>query len=202
MNTQTLKQDPSTLPNKETLDAFVKNKAGVIFFVLNHKTKPGKVLLRLRNKYFEKGRLELQQEIVDGKWSMINEHEWRRWAEEDNEYMMELSQKLVKRILLSQILLELDDSLTEDFEDDKHFVNTLNKSKKQCERIANKQFDRIYFANKTFTTNFMNKIDQVATICSKLGVDGFMHTAQTLQHYIDHPEEYRDEDVVITELDN
>ncbi|WNH10069.1 hypothetical protein [Thalassobellus suaedae] len=135
-------------------------------------------------------------------WSEINEHEYRAWFKEDHEYMMDLSNRLVKRVLLSQILLELDDSLEPDFEDNKYFKNVLEKSKKQCERLANDQFDRLYGIDETYVTNFTNTIDNVATLCTKLGLQDYVHLSKLLEDYAANPEKYQKDTVEFIKLDS
>ena len=196
-----LKQDPSKLPNPEVLETFVKNKNGTIYQVIPHKTKKGIVLLRINNAYIEKPFVKVKQEIVDGKWSAINEHEYRDWIRKDHEYMVDLSERLVKRVMFSQLLLELDDSFEKDFQDNKHFKNVLERSKKQCERLITSQYDRLYDTDKTYVTNFMNSIDGFITTCSKLGIDDFIHLNETIADYVKNPEKYQAETVELTQLD-
>ncbi|WNH10070.1 hypothetical protein [Thalassobellus suaedae] len=62
MNKETTKKTPI----KEILETFVKNKNGVIFQVLQHKTKKDYVMLRLKNKYIEKRFVEVRQGIING----------------------------------------------------------------------------------------------------------------------------------------
>lgn len=185
-----------------TLDAFVKTENGTIYQVLQHANKKGIALLRLKNKYIEMSFKDLRQRIVDGVYSDINEHEHRKWVKEDHEYMMNLSNKLAKRVFFSQLLLELDDSLEADFEDNKYFKNVIQKSKKQCERLIGEHYDKMYDTDKTYVTNFMNHLDEFATKCASLKVPDFVHLNKVLDKYKENPEPYQDKTVTIKRLDS
>lgn len=201
MNEPKLKQDHNELPMQQVLDGYVKHKNGTIFQVIPHSTKKDSVLLRTKNIYVEKTFREVKQAIVDGYWSSINEHEWRAWAEKDNEYIIKLSHKLVKRILLSQLLIELDEELEDDFEGDKHFRNTLHKSTKQCERILKDQYNKLYETDKTFLTNFMNNIDDFVGTCSTFQIQDFIHLNKLMEKYAENPKAYQEETVGLVIID-
>lgn len=195
-----LKQDPSKLPSQKVLETFVKSNTGTIYQVIPHKTKKDVVLLRINNSYIEKPFKKVKQEIVDGKWSAINQHEYREWIKKDHEYMVDLSERLVKRVMFSQLLLELDDTFERDFQDNKYFKNVLEKSKKQCERLITSQYDRLYDTDKTYVTNFMNGIDGFMTKCAALGIDDFIHLNILMDKYVKNPEEYQEDMVELKQL--
>lgn len=197
-----LKNNPNKKPTVNILDTFVKSKSGTIYQVIPHNTKKGVVLLRNKNKYIEKTLVELKQEIVNRNWFSINEHEYRKWAEEDNKHMMLLSHKLVKRILLTQLLIELDDELESDFNNDKYMRNVIEKSKKQCERLVVAQYNKIYETDKTYVTNFMNSIDDFATTCAQFKIEDFLHINTLIRRYNENPEQYQDKMIAFTKLDS
>lgn len=201
MSEPILKQDPSILPIQKILDSYVKHKNGTIFQVIPHATKVNMVLLRTKNQYVEKYFNEVKQAIIDGYWSPINVQEFREWAKKDNEYMLKLSHKLVKRILLSQLLIELDEDLERDFENDTYFKNTLSKSTKQCERIIKDQYNKLYEVDKTFLTNFMNNIDDFVGTCSTFDIQDFMHLNKLMEKYAENPKAYQEESVELVKID-
>jgi len=197
-----LKQDHNKLPIQKILDSYVKHtKEGTIFQVIPHKTKKGMCLLRAKNKYLEKKVTDVKQDIVNGYWSPINQQEFREWAKKDNEYMLNLSQKLVKRILMSQLLIELDEELQNDYEGDVYFNNVLKKSVKQCERVVKDQYDKLYNLDKTYLTNFMNNIDDFAGTCSQFKIQDFIHLNKLLEKYAENPEKYQEEFVEFNEIE-
>lgn len=183
------------------LDQYVKNEDGSIFHVLQHKTKPHLCLLRTKNKYIQKPILEIRQGLADGTWKGVNEHEWKKWVEIDNAYVEEFTIKLIKRTLLAQLLLELDDELIPDFEDNKYFKGLLEKSNKECERIACKSYDRLYGADKEMSQNLMNQVDDYTSKAAKLAIHDFPHLNNMLEAYLENPEEHKKNPVYFTKID-
>lgn len=174
----------------EVLKAYIKNKNGAIFNVLKHSKKKHIALLRSKNNYYEKPILELKQGLVDGTWSAINMHEYRKWVEEDNLFIEGLTRKMLKRIILAQLLIELDDELIELNEGNKYFRNILEKSNKQSERIVNEQYDRLYHYNKDMLINFANSIDKFTENAASIGIEQFPEFNKVFEIYKKNPEQF------------
>lgn len=175
---------------EEILKAYIKNKNGAIFNVLKHKNKPGVALLRSRNNYYEKSIRELKQGLVDGEWFSINEHEYRKWVKKDNEFIEMLTKKMLKRILLAQLLIEVDDELIEFNEGNKYFRNLLEKSNKQAERIASEQYDNLYNSDKDILVNIINNLEQFAKDASVLDLEQFAQFNKVFEMYKTNPDQF------------
>lgn len=183
------------------LEQYVKDESGSIFHVLQHNTKPHLCLLRTGNKYVQKPILEIRQGLVNGTWSSVNEHEWKKWVAEDNAYVEAFTIKLIKRTIMAQLLLELDDELIVDFEDNKYFRGLLEKSNKECERIASKSYDRLYGADKSMSQNLMNLVDEFTTKAAGLAIHDFPYLNNMVDKYLENPEEYKKDPVYFTKID-
>ena len=185
---------------EQLLDQHIKHKNGTIFQVLMHDKNEDICFLRRGNKYIKKKKLELHQGLVSGEWLAINEHELGRFTNEDEIKIQWLTMKLVKRIILAQTLIEGDDELIPEYSDDKYFRGLLEKSNKECERIASKQYDKIYGADNTTSQNLMNAIDRVTTKLSSLNVDDYPYFENLLDKYLSNKEEYQKEVVYFDKI--
>lgn len=185
----------------DILAQYIKHKNGSIFHMLEHKTDPSAVWLRSKNNYTKKRRLEIKQGIVNGTWLLINEHEWKRWVKEDNSYIEKFTQKLVKRTILTQLLIELDDELIADHEDIPQFRKLLERSNKEAERIAVKNYDRLYAIDKTILQNLMNTIDGITDKMSGLDVADFIYLDKAVKEFIENPEKFREEEVELIKIE-
>lgn len=185
---------------KQILDNYIKHKDGAIFQVLEKKDDPNTVFLRTKNKYIKKKLIDLRQGIVDGTWMEVNEHEWKKWVAKDNTHMEELSQKLVKRIVLAQLLLELDEELKQDYEEKKYFRGLLEKSNKEAERITCEQFDKLYSVDKDILQNIMSKVDDITTVLAKAKITDYVQIEVLLKKYFADPEKYQTDKIELTKV--
>lgn len=188
------------LSMSDILSQYIKHKNGAIFQILSH-TRPELVWLRTKNKYTAYKRRSLRQGIVDGKWFTINEHEWRQWVKKDNEYIDRFVKKLLKRVILAQLLIENDDSLIEDFEDVPQFRKLLERTNKESERIAIKNYDRLYAVDKTVLQNLTNAIDSITKKMADCDIEEFFAIEKVLDNYLNNREEFKDKPITLKEID-
>ena len=186
---------------EQILEGYVQNKAGHIFQVLGDNKSKDYVNLRTANKYFRKPLLEIRQGIVDGKYKSINEHQWRKWVKEDNIKLERISQRILLRTILAQLLLENDDQLKEDHENEKNFINHLNKTEKAAERLSNKIYDRIYDADRNMLTNIEKNIAELAKTLSAADVYDLVHINQLVKDYFKDPEKYQKKEIEFVKID-
>ena len=184
--------------SQQPTSTFVKSKSGIIYQVILHDNKPGRVLLRNKNKYIETSLISIKQGIVNGTWIEINEHEQKAWVKQDDIYMQSLTRKLLKRVIISQLLLELDEDLMEDFKDDKRMNSVLSRSTKECERVCAEQYNKLYNIDKTFLQNFINQVDQFTSTCSTFEVHEFIFLNKMVEDYISNPEKFQPKKVEMT----
>ena len=173
-------------------DNYVKNRNGAIFQIIEDKKNHKKMYLRSRNKYISKYVRDIKQGLVTGEWLSVNIGELRSWIADDNAYIEKLTQKLLKRVILTQLLLELDDELLVDYENNPNFRNHLNKSNKAAERIASKQYDRLYGLDKTILQNLMNEVDELTEKMASLEISEFIHLNRLMDKYKANPDTYRE----------
>ena len=193
--------DTKTL-TKEVLESYTKHvKTGAIFQVLTDPNKEGKLLLRAKNSQKVFTHLQLQQGIVNGTWTKVNEHEVRQFIEKENKHMEELNNKLVKRVILSQLLLELDDELKEDYSDDKYIHGLLERCDKAFERLIREAYKRMYDIDKTFLINLLKNVDGAVDKISKVEVQNFIPLNNLLEDFSKNPEKYIPKAVEMTILD-
>lgn len=184
------------LSMEDILAMYVKHKNGAIFQILEHKQRAF-VWLRAKNKYTKVLKRDIKQGIVDGNWLEINEHEWKQWVEKDNAYIEEFAQKLVKRIILTQLLIELDDELIDDCEDQPQFRKLLERTNKESERIAIKNYDRLYTVDKSVLKTLMTAIDEVTGKMAKCSTADFIHINNIVQAYLENREDFKEVPVLL-----
>ena len=186
---------------EEQLSQYVKHSNGAIFRVLAHEKKIGKVLLYSKNKHEEYDFLKLRNGLVDGSWKTINEHELRKHIKSEEEYQQQLSFKLVKRILFTQLLMEVDDELTNDFENDKYIRGILEKSEKQFIRLISEQYNKFYQIDKQAVHNFLKHIEGVISKVAKVNIESFYDLDKHIEKFILNPEAYKSEVVEFEKID-
>ena len=186
----------------DVLEQYVKNKNGAIFQVLGDKKNPLKCYLRSRNKYISMPLRTIQQGLIDREWFPINKHELRAWMKEDNAYIEKLTQKLVKRIILGQLLLEIDDDLLADAENTPNLRNHLLKSNKALERIVEKNYDRLYGVDKQILQNLMNEVDELTSKMAGLEITDFIHINRLMDKYKLDPKKYQEKEILFTKIED
>ena len=184
----------------KVLEQYVKDNNGEIFHVVKHNKYAYKCYLRSRNNYREVNLIWVKQQIVSGGWSAINEGEWKKWVKKDNEYINKLSHKLVKRVIMAQLLLEINDDLAEDHEDNKYLKNVLNKSNKECERIVKRNYEKLYSSDESLLQNVLNKIENLTKNLSQMNIEQFVDVDALVQSYIKNPEKYQSKTIEMTKI--
>lgn len=183
----------------EVSQSFLKSPSGFIFQILPNKV-PGKLFLRSKNNY-HKDTVQGVRKKLDSGWSHPTKPEVEEWLKKDDAYIEAFTRKLVKRIILAQVLIEQNDELIADNVDSKHLVNQLRKSNKELERIVGKHFDNIYGADKTITTNLSNSIDKVAKQLSELQVQHFIIVEDFLTDLKNNPEKFEKKSYELTKIE-
>lgn len=195
--------DSSTeqLPLSKILEQYIKYPNGAIFQVMAHPKKVGKVLLYSKNKYLEIDFLKVKNGLVKKEYFPINEHEYRKHVKEEELYQQEFSYRLVKRILYTQLLIELDDELKQDFSDDKYVLGLLERCEKQFERLVKEQFARFYNIDKQITNNFLKQIELFVSKVSKVRIDTFFDLNEMMDQYLADPNKFKLDVVYLDKVD-
>lgn len=172
------------------LNQYVATETGTVFHVLQSKKNKNICYLRRKNKNIQTTLLAIKQNLVDGKYKAINEHQLKAFLKEDNAYIEQFSQKLTKRTILAQLLLELDDELIQDFAHDKRMKSVLTRSNKEVERVSCKMYDRVYNAEEKIAQQVMNEIDTMTTNIGKLDLSNLLVVGKIVKEYIRAPKEF------------
>ncbi len=204
MNTksESEKCDIKQVPLSELQQQYIKHvETGAIFHVLQDTKKERNVFLRSKNSYKGLDKIKLQQGIVDGKWSTPNEHELRKHIELENAYYQELTYRLLKRVMFTQLLLELDNELMKDYSDDKYMHGLLTRCEKQFERLVKEEYPKLYAINKEMMMNFLNCIDEVVGKMAKLQVHEFVIVNKLIDDFLADPEAHTPETIELDKID-
>ena len=199
MSTNTNSNVSNTRDYAEMAKSYIKHSNGSLFQVLTSKDNPGKVRLRTRNKYEEFSETSIKQGIVDGRWTYPNEHEVKKHIEAEEKYLTELTHRLVKRVLMTQLLMELDDDLKKDYADDKYMRSILDRSEKAFFRLTEGAYGKMYNIDKTMLQNFMKHIDTFTSKCAKVPLHEFYHLNDMMEKYLANPEAYQAEKIILEE---
>lgn len=201
-NTSTKTNDSNTeTVAKPVTDQYIKNvSSGFIYHVLPVEKDKSSVYLRTKNSYTKFKFLDIKQGIVKGIWSDPNEHEIRDFQERDKLYFQEFTFKLIKRIMYTQLLLELDDDLKEDFSDDKYMQNILEKSEKQFIRVVKETYPRMYAIDKNTLNTFMRSMEEFISKISKVLPHEFLFMNVAIDRYLENPELFTPENVEIVKV--
>ena len=154
-------------------ESYVVNPEGVVFEIVGCKD-PKYVFLRRGNRYVKKKGLEIHQLIVDGKWKHANEHQYRQFLVDDQLIIKIVSDLIVKRSILTQLLIELDDELKPHFEGDNQGLNHIQKSQDYLDRKNKKTYHTLHGQNEQLLFNIMNAIDGLTSTLSKKSVDDLL----------------------------
>lgn len=195
------KESTNALSIEEQLKEYVKHPNGAIFRVLAHQKKVGKVYLQSKNSYREFDFIAIKNGLVDGKWLPINQHELKKHLKSEELYREQLTKKLVKRILFTQLLMELDDSLKEDYENDNYVRGILERSEKLFDRLVTEQYAKFYSIDKQIVLNFLKHIETFVDKSVNLGVEDFYQVNEMLDLYLSNPEKYRSDVVMLEKID-
>jgi hypothetical protein len=198
MNIREKTNDSST--NKE-LRIYVKDKTGTIYLLYAAGKKKGTVILKNQNIKREVGVLTIDQGLVDGNYTYPNEHELRKFIALENAYVENITHKLIKRVMLGQLIIELDDELRVDFKDDKYIRNQIEKTEKIFLRIIDDKYQAMYGANKEVLQTLLNKMEGTVTKIAKFRPDDFYELDEWLEKFLENPEAYRKEDVELVKID-
>ena len=195
------KESTNALSIEEQLREYVKHPNGAIFRVLVHPRKLGKVYLQSKNNYKEFDYLAIKNGLVAGDWLAINQHELKKHLKSEELYREQLTRKLIKRVLFTQLLMELDDSLKEDYENDNYIRGILERSEKLFERLVTEQYAKFYSIDKQMVLNFLKHIETFISKAINLGVEDFYQVNDMLDLYLSNPEKYRSDVVMLEKID-
>lgn len=195
------KESINALGIEEQLKEYVKHPNGAIFRVLAHPRKLGKVYLQSKNSYKEFDFLAIKNGLVIGDWLAINQHELKKHLKSEELYREQLTRKLIKRVLFTQLLMELDDSLKEDYENDNYVRGILERSEKLFSRLITEQYAKFYSIDKQMVLNFLKHIETFVDKAINLGVEDFYQVNEMLDLYLSNPEKYRSDVVMLEKID-
>lgn len=192
----------TNVPIKDLLQMYIKHvPTGAIFQTLQDTKNEDKLFLRSKNSHKSFTHQQIQQGVVDGRWTTPNEHELRKHIREENDHMEKYTHRLVKRIIYTQLMMELDSELIEDHADDKNIRSLLERSEKHFERLVKENFNRLYNVDKEYLTNFMNGINNVVSNMAKIDVHQFLAVDKLLSDFIANPDEFTPETIELIKID-
>lgn len=188
------------MKDKLNLDKYVKRtEDNKVFEVFIH--KKNKVLLRHKSDSLIIPSKEFKQGLMVRKtFDFVNEHEVRAFEKIQNDYYSKLTRLKMKSVFLSQILLETHDELAALQKDNNHLKNTLNKSNKVLERLADKFYDNLYEANKVIVTNISASMEETFNAHLKLEPHLYIHISNYIKDVAANPEKYEKKDYHLTKL--
>lgn len=187
---------------QEQLKHYIKHvETGAIFQMRSYEKDEKKLYLRAKNSYQVFTQQHIKQGIVNGVWREPNEHELRKHIEEENKYFEEYSYRLIKRVIYTQLLLELDSDLMQDHADDKDMRKLLERCETRFERLVKDHFARLYHTDKDYLTNFMNGIDNVVSKMAKVGVHEFLIIDRMMDDYLADPAKYTPDHIEMVKID-
>lgn len=202
MSNTSINTKNSSTENKPTTDKYIKNVAsGLIYHIVPDAKLKGVVSLRSKNIYTKYNLIDLKNAIVKGKFTEPNEHEVRKWIDKDRKYYEELTYRLIKRTMYTQLLIELDDELKIDFEDNKYIRGILEKSEKQFVRLIQETYLKMYNVDKNFLITFMGNIEKFITRLSGVMPHDFIFLNVALDKYFENPELFVPETIELTKID-
>jgi hypothetical protein len=206
MAKKTKKEDEQIKLNTETpiemlMPQYCKNADGVIFHITKNEKNADFCFLRHKNNRQRYSMKVIDQGIVNKSWFYVNEHELRKHLKMEEDYFNVLSEKLLRRILMTQLLLELDDDLTKDYAGDKYMQNILLRSEKEFKRLLNDNYDKVFRMNQEVIQNMFKNIEGLVGKMAKLKLDDFYHVNQMFDLFIQDPEKFKADHVVMEKLD-
>jgi hypothetical protein len=201
-NTKTKSGDSSTKIEESPKQQYVKNvSTGFIYHAVADIKNEKNILLRKGNSFTKFLLSDIKNGLVTGVWKEPNEHEIRAFVKQDNEYFQQLNYKLVMRVLLTQIMLELDDDLKQDFMDDKYIHGLLERSEKQFTRLIKENFGRMYAIDKEILLTFLNSVERVAKKLSSRVPHEFLFFEKAIDACIENPEQFTPDSIEFTKVD-
>jgi len=191
------------IPIEEVMKGYVQHRMGAIFQVLKKKNDHTKVVLRKKNKHYDHLLSDIKSEIAkkDGDWRLPDKDKFIKFKQEDDVFVEMLTQKMIKRVILAQILLEVDEDLKTHNEHDRYLNNILDKSIKQCERISVKYYDRLYDIDGEMLQNMVNIKDRIAEKISKIEVGDWPHFEKHADEFFKSPESFRSDVIELDKID-
>ena len=183
--------------NDNTRNSFVKTNTGMYLVVEGSKSDIVH-LVTYNNKKRKVSKKELFDNMSSGKWSIPSEEEAKEWLKTYQLNITNLTNKLLKRIIVAELLIEIDESLDENGVGDNHFRNLLRKSNKKASLIADKRFDDVYKADPDLTQNMLLSIEKHAERLSKLKINDYPFFVEYCKKYFENPEKYRNLEVEFT----
>ena len=174
-------------------DSIIKNEEGDLF--LMNKIPKNNEFVYLISKNNLKAKIEknkIFQNVVDGVWKTANEHEAKAFKKTYDENMLKITQKVLKHVIVAELMVEVDEDL--DFEKigDKYFRSLVQKSINQAGRIADKYFDNLYEVDSETLQNMLRILDEFATKLSKLPLEDIPFFATYADEFFKNPKAFRE----------
>lgn len=178
------------------VDNYIKHKNGAIFLLTeNTRSKNLVFLVSKRNKMNSFSLKNIRQGLIDGEWLRVNEHEVAAWDSVYSEHMLKITQKVLKHVIVAELLIEIDEDLDADEIGDRYFRNLLAKSNKQAMRIAEKHFNNLYKVDPVILQNMMRVMEELVSNVSKLGLEDYPFFAKFTEKYFEDPKSFRNQEV-------
>ncbi len=190
-------------PTADVLATFIKEKvSGDIYRVKvqSPEHSNGKCILVQRQKRRMMKIKDVQQKVVKGIYVGINEHEYRQWMQEEKEFYDKYTPILVKRVILSELLIEADEEILNIGISSKHEINQLKKTEKMIERTICKVYDDMYDIDKDMLTNFVKNVEDNAKMIAGLGVEMHMFLKPYLQKFVENPQEFTPDKIELVKV--
>lgn len=183
-------------PAKERVDNYIKHKNGAIFLVTENTRNSELVfLVNRKNKMNSFSKKDISQGLIDGEWLRVNEHEVKAWDKVYTENMLRLTQKVLKHVMMAELLIAVDEDLNADNIGDRYFRNLLHKSNKQAMRIADKHFDNLFRVDSVILQNMLRVIEKLVKNISELPLEDYPYFEKFTEKYFENPKAYRNQKV-------
>jgi hypothetical protein len=187
-------QDPK--PASERVESYVKHKNGAIFLVTENTRNVDLVyLISKKNKSHSFTKKNIRQGMIDGEWLNVNEHEVRSWDEVYTENVIRLTRKILKHVIVAELMIEIDDDLQAEEMGDKYFKNLLHKTNKQAMRIADKHFDNLYKVDPVMLQNMLRVIESMTKKIAELPLEDYPYLDKHVEKFFEDPKAFRDVEV-------
>lgn len=105
--------------------------------------------------------------------------------------MIDLKIKYLKSVIISQLLIESNESLKGTTVYKHSLKSAVNKCNRECEAAYNKHYDSVYQNDPETTTNVLNKIESVVDKISSASIDELVMIDAVINKYIENKEWFK-----------
>jgi hypothetical protein len=181
---------------RDRVDNYIKHKNGAIFLLTeNTKSKDLVFLVSKKNKMNSFSLKNIRQGLVDGEWLEVNEHEVAKWDSVYSDHILNVTQKVLKHVMIAELLIEVDEDLDTEEIGDSYFRNLLAKSNKQAMRIAEKHFNNLYKVDPVMLQNMMRVMEELVSNVAKLPLEDYPFFAKFTEKYFEDAKSFRSQEV-------